>query len=82
MGHNNYTYSICNIATDMQNIDFSQVITSSEQTTRRSIDNTLFLIKYTLEPVFITNGTVIPSMIMNHQEALAEMQTPEWKPNI
>ena len=81
MGYNNLTYSICDIATDMQNTDFSQVITSSGQTARRSIDNTLYIIKYEVEPVFITNGTVVPSKVMNHQEALTEMQTPEWKPD-
>ena len=80
MGYNNNTYAICNIATDMQNTDFSQVITDSGQTARRSVDNTLFLIKYLLEPTFIQSGLVVPSEIMNHQEALAEMQTPEWQP--
>jgi len=80
MGYNNLTYAICDIATDMQNTDFSQIITSSSQTTRRSIDNSLFLIKYALEPNFITTGLVTPSKIMNHQEALTEMQTSEWRP--
>ena len=78
MGYNDYTYAICNIATDMQNTDFSQLVTSSGQTARRSVDNTLFLIKYLLEPTFIKSGLVTPSKIMNHEEVLIEMETPEW----
>ena len=78
MGYNNNTYAICDIATDMQNTDFSQLITSSGQTARRSVDNTLFLVKYLLEPTFIQSGLVTPSKIMDHQEALTEMATPEW----
>ena len=41
---NNLTYAICNIATDLQNIDFSQVGQSSAGTIRRSLDDTLFVI--------------------------------------
>ena len=81
MGYNDLTYAICDIAVDMQNTDFSQVVTSSGQTARRSIDNTLFLIKYAVEPTFITTGLVVPSKIMNHQEVLIEMATPEWNEN-
>ena len=78
MEYNNLTYAICDIAIDMQNVDFSQVVTTSGQTARRSVDNTLFLIKYLLEPTFIQSGLVTPSKIMNHQEVLIEMDTLEW----
>ena len=79
MGYNNYTYAICNVATDMQNIEFNQVITSRSSTARRSVDKTLFLIKWNItEPSFITSGLVVPSETMTHQEVLVEMQTPEW----
>ena len=62
MGYNNYTYAICNVATDMQNIEFNQVITSRSSTARRSVDKTLFLIKWNItEPSFITSGLVVPS---------------------
>jgi hypothetical protein len=80
MGYNNNTYAICNIATDMQNIDFSQVSQSSGLTCRRSLDDTLFVIKYPAGkiPTFINTGIVTPSEILNHQECLALMATPEW----
>ncbi len=75
---NNNTYAICNIATDLQNIDFSQVGESAASTIRRSLDNTLFVIKYKAEPTFITNKTVTPSQTLTHTEALELMATSAW----
>ena len=75
---NNKTYAICNIATDLQNIDFSQVGQSSAGTVRRSIDDTLFVIKYNAEPTFINDGTVTPSQVLTHSQALELMATAEW----
>ena len=80
MGYNNKTYAICDIATDMAQVDFSQVSQSSGLTCRRSLDDTLFVIKYPtgVIPTFINTGIVVPSEVLNHQEALALMSTPEW----
>ena len=75
---NNKTYAICNIATDLQNIDFSQVGESAASTIRRSLDDTLFVIKYNALPTFIKDGTVTPSQTLTHSEALELMSTPEW----
>ena len=75
---NNKTYSICNIATDLKNIDFSQVGESSASTIRRSLDNTLFVIKYSSEPTFIKDGTVKPSQTLTHSEALELMRSEAW----
>tara|TARA_Y100000310_G_C20476192_1_gene712540 strand:- start:242 stop:490 length:249 start_codon:yes stop_codon:yes gene_type:complete len=72
------TYAICNVTTDLSNIDFSQIGETSSSTIRKSIDETLFIIKWNTEPTFIANGTVIPSLILTHSEALTEMATPEW----
>lgn len=75
---NNLNYAICNIATDLQNIDFSQIGQSSAGTIRRSLDDTLFVIKYNAEPTFIKDGTVTPSQVLTHEEALTLMSTPAW----
>jgi hypothetical protein len=75
---NNLTYAICNIATDLQNIDFSQVGQSSAGTIRRSLDDTLFVIKYNAEPTFIKDGSVTPSQILTHSECLEIMSSAEW----
>ena len=75
---NNKTYAICNIATDLKNIDFSQVGESSASTIRKSLDNTLFVIKYSSEPSFIKDGTVKPSQTLTHSEALELMRSEAW----
>ena len=71
-------YAIVNVATDLPNIDFSQIGETNSSTIRKSVDETLFVIKWNTEPTFITNGTVVPSEILTHSEALDEMATPEW----
>ena len=75
---NNLTYAICNIANDLQNIDFSRVGESAASTIRRSLEDTLFVIKYNALPTFIKDGTVTPSQTLTHSEALELMSTPEW----
>ena len=75
---NHLTYAICNIATDLQNIDFSQVGESAASTIRRSLDDTLFVIKYNVEPTFIKDGSVTPSQVLTHSQALELMATAEW----
>ena len=45
---------------------------------RVPVDETLFVIKWHTEPTFIENGTVIPSLILTHSEALTEMATAAW----
>ena len=81
---NHLTYAICDIATDMQNVDFSQVAQSSGLTCRRSLDNVLFVIKYPSGsiPTFINTGVVVPSEILDHEQAVTLMATPEWSEEI
>ena len=77
---NHLTYAICDIAIDMQNVDFSQVSQSSGLTCRRSLDDTLFVIKWPtgVIPTFVNTGIVVPSETLNQTEVLALMATPEW----
>ena len=80
MSGNSNTYAICGIASDMRNVDWSQVSQSSGLSCRRSLDDTLFVIKWPtgVIPTFINTGSVIPSETLNHIECLALMATPEW----
>jgi len=71
------TYAILSIG-DLLNIDFSQVEESNENTVRISLDGLEFVIKYTTIPTFIEDGSVLPLQILNYEECLALMQTPEW----
>ena len=71
------TYAIINIA-DLPNIDFSQVGETNENTIRKSIDESQFVIKYNSVPSFITDGTITPVETLSHSEALELMATEAW----
>ncbi len=71
------TYAIINIA-DLPNIDFSQVGETNENTIRKSIDESQFVIKYNSVPLFITDGTITPVETLSHSEALELMATEAW----
>lgn len=72
-------YAIINI-TDLSNIDFNQIVETSINTIRKSIDNSQFVIKYTTEPSFILDGTVIPLQTMDHAQCLALLADSDWTP--
>ena len=71
------TYAIINIS-DLPNIDFSQVGETNENTIRKSVDESQFVIKYNSVPSFITDGTITPVETLNHSEALTLMATEAW----
>ena len=71
------TYAIINIA-DLGNIDFAQVGETDENTIRKSLDETQFVIKWNTEPTFIADGTVTPLQTLTHDEALVLMASAEW----
>jgi hypothetical protein len=79
MSHLPDVYATINIA-DLPNIDFSQIGETDENTIRKSLDDTLFVIKWfnEHEPSFIADGTVVPVQTLTHDEALALMATSEW----
>ena len=78
---NNRTYTILNIS-NLVNVDFSQVGETNENTIRRSIDETQFVIKYNTTPTFISDGSVIPIQVLNHTEVLDLMNTSKWSEDI
>ena len=83
MADNQNTYGIIKI-NDLGKIDFNDIITTSDQTIRKSNDESLFVINWIegLTPKFITDGEVIPESILNHDDALILMHTNEWsQPN-
>ena len=71
------TYAIISIA-DLANIDFSQIGETDENTIRKSLDETQFVIKYNAEPSFIADGTVVPLQTLTHEQALVLMASAEW----
>ena len=71
------TYAIISIA-DLANIDFSQIGETDENTIRKSLDETQFVIQYNAEPTFIADGTVTPLQTLTHDQALVLMASAEW----
>ena len=71
------TYAIINIA-DLSNIDFLQVGETSENTIRKSLDESQFVIKWNTTPSFISDLSVVPVQILTHSEALELMATEAW----
>lgn len=72
-------YSIINIS-DLSNIDFTQVIETSQNTIRKSIDESEFVIKYVTEPSFISDGTVTPLQTLSHAQCRSLMADSDWTP--
>tara|TARA_R110000737_G_scaffold315391_1_gene325365 strand:+ start:214 stop:471 length:258 start_codon:yes stop_codon:yes gene_type:complete len=79
MSHLPNVYAIINIA-DLANIDFSQIGETSENTIRKSLNETEFVIKWynENEPSFITDSSVVPLQTLTHEECKILMQTSEW----
>jgi len=71
------TYSIVKIE-DLPLIDFSQVFQTSAETIRKSLDGSLFVIKYNDVPTFIKDGSVMPNEFLTHSEAVILMATSDW----
>lgn len=71
------TYAIIDI-NDISKVDFSQVEQNSAETVRKSLDGSQFVLKWEIEPTFITDGTVVPLLILSHADCLILMSTPEW----
>jgi hypothetical protein len=71
------TYAIINIA-DLSNIDFAQVGETDQDTIRKSLDESQFVIKYNDEPTFIADGSVVPVQTLTHSECLVLMSSSEW----
>ena len=71
------TYGIIQ-ASDLSNIDFSQIGQTSSDTLRYNVAKTEFVIKWNSTPTFISDGTVVPISELTHEQALTLMATPEW----
>ena len=79
MAHLPNVYAIVNIA-DLPNVDFSQVGETSEDTIRKNLALTEFVLKWEdeHEPTFIEDETIVPLQTLTHSECVALMSTEEW----
>ena len=70
-------YVIIN-SNEVNSVDFSQVLETSAQTLRHSIDEAFCVLKYTGDqPSFLEGKTVY-----SHSEIIATMAGPEWTAGI
>lgn len=80
MGYQDRQFMIFNVS-ELSNIDFNQVLETSEDTVRKSVDNTKTFVKW--------NGDIIPSSVESlttkegpytYEEIIDILNTPEWTP--
>ena len=81
MDYSNRTYAFANTS-DIGSVDFTQVMETSANTVRKSIDESQFILKwYTAnEPSFITNGSVTLAWSGTHAECLNRLTSSFWSP--
>ncbi|QDP65235.1 MAG: hypothetical protein Unbinned2819contig1004_26 [Prokaryotic dsDNA virus sp.] len=74
------TYATISID-DLPKVDFNQVGQTSNETVRRSLDLTKFILSWNETPTFIEDETIVPIGQYNHSEILEIVQTDEWQDN-
>lgn len=79
MDYTDRTYAFANTS-DIGSVDFTQVMETSADTVRKSIDESQFILKwYTAnEPSFITNGSVTLAWSGTHAECLNRLTSSFW----
>lgn len=78
---NGITYVIFNVS-ELPDIDFTQVLQTSAETCRKSVDGTQTLVKwYSLDGIPSCVQTLTTkSQYYTHDEILEIMSTPAWQP--
>ena len=63
---------------DLPKVDFKQVAQTNENSVRRSIDLTKFILSWNETPSFIESELIIPIGIYDYLEISDIVQTDEW----
>ena len=79
MNYSDRIYAFANTS-DIGSVDFAQVMETSADTVRKSIDESQFILKwYTAnEPSFITNGSISLVWSGTHSECLNRLTSSFW----
>lgn len=78
MDYNNRQYVIFNIS-ELNKIDFTQVLETSAETVRKSIDNTKTFVKWDSESIpMCVESLTTRGKYLNNEEILEILVTPEW----
>jgi hypothetical protein len=75
--NNNHTYIIFSM-TEINVVDFSQVLETSQDTVRLSVDGTKTVVKYDGDMPSSIVALTTKEGPYTHEEILPIMQTPEW----
>ena len=74
------TYATISID-DLAKVDFEQVGQTSNETVRRSLDLTQFILSWNQTPTFIEDELIVPIAEYDHAEMLEVVQTDQWQEN-
>mgnify|MGYP003152394826 CR=1 FL=1 len=79
MSFTDRTYATAQTST-LGNVDFSQIMETSANTVRKSVDESQFVLKWDTNntPTFITNGSVTVTWSGSHADCLTLMNTSAW----
>ena len=80
MNYSDRTYSTV-LTAKLGSVDFSQVMETSADTVRKSVDETEFVLKWKTVnwPSFISpSGSMVPTWSGNHADCLTLMATEAW----
>ena len=66
---------------DLAKVDFKQVGQTSNETVRRSLDLTQFILSWNQTPTFIEDELIVPIAEYDHAEMLEVVQTDQWQEN-
>ena len=80
MDYSDRTYAFANTS-DLGSVDFTQVMETSADTVRKSIDESQFILKwYTAnEPTFITDESVTLTWSGSHADCLTQLSSSFWE---
>jgi hypothetical protein len=77
MESENRQYVIFNVS-ELDQIDFSQVLETSAETVRRSVDRTKTFVKWDGDVPACVESLITKGEYLTHEEILAMMNTEEW----
>lgn len=77
MEFDNRKYVIFNVS-EIDKIDFDQVLETSPETLRLSVDETKTFVKWDGEVPECVNNLTTKEEYLTHEEILSIMNTPEW----
>lgn len=77
--YHNRQYVIFSVS-ELDQVDFTQVMETSKDTVRRSVDGTLTFVKYEDQMPSTVEALTTKEGPYTHEEILAILATPEWTP--